>query len=358
MHFIIDSDNGGSIKGWLAPDNPSVSPTLVVVVPDREEVEVKASIMRAGIRDLGLHATGLCGFDINAEAVPDLAQLKDVAILEAETRLPIYRRFQPDRDIPKKLFLFDCSIIPQRRILKRIEENFSLSYFNSERNGLETTIAIITNPSVKSIFISGRSVLMRYEHQLKEKGYVRAALLREPHEELAERLFFLNFLAREDASSALSMYTTGVRSLLDFARNLPFNDQRALTMAFRGISEQQRRELTSPMTRVFGCDVDEMPKQAHVSKALESLAGLEVVGTRERYGLFRDLLAGAMGADVLGDEEPAVFDSVRTFAATLSRIGIVTDLLAEDLALHSYVEDAIGEGLTNFEGVLQRDTGA
>lgn len=357
MHFIIDGDNGASIKGWLAPDNPSLTPTLVAVLPElNAEIEVTANVMRAGIRDLGLHATGLCGFDINTQHVPQLAQLTDVEILEAETRLPIYRRFLEGRDIPKKLFLFDCSIIPQRRILNGIRSRFALSYFNSERNGLETTTAIITNPIVKSVFISGRSVLMRYDQLLKEKGYLRAALLREPHEELAERLFFLNFLAKEDAASSLAAYTNGVASLLDFARDLPFNDPRALTQAFRTATEEQRRELASPMTRVFGCDVGEAPNRGNVSIALENLAALDVVGTRERYGVFKEMLAGVAGADVLGDEDPAVFESVRTFAGVLSRIGLVNDILAEDLALYSFVEEAISEGLRNPEGVIQRDT--
>lgn len=355
MHFIIDADTGASISGWLAPDNPSLVPSFIVIIPDgRTEIEVKATVMRPTIRDMGLHATGMCGFTINAAIVPDIAQLEDIEILEAESRLPIYRRFQPDKDIPRKLFLFDCSIIPQRRILNHIKNRFSLSYFNSECNGLETTIAMIANPTNKSIFISGRSVLMRYDQLLKEKEYLRAALLRDPHEELAERLFFLNFLAKEEDAASLSTFTTGVKCLLDFARNLPFSDPKALTSAFRTTTEVQRRELRSPMTKVFGCDIDELPKRPNVSKALDNLADFDVVGTRERYPLFKELLAGALGADALGEEAPGVFQSVKTFAEMLSRIGIVNDLLAEDLALYSYVEEAINEGLTNPEGVIQR----
>ncbi|WP_457796498.1 hypothetical protein [Methylocystis sp. S23] len=354
MHFIIDIDSGDTISGWLAPDNPSSVPHFVVSIPGRDEIEIRANVLREGIRDLGLHATGECGFVISTEIVPDLPQIMDIEIMEAETRLPIYRRFQANLDVPRKIFLFDCSIIPQRRILSEIKNRFSLNYFNSERNGLETTIAIIANPMNQSIFISGRSVLMRYNDLLKEKGYLRVALLREPHEELAERLYFFNFLVRESDAATFSTYTHGARSLLEFARDLPFNDLKALTSAFRASSEQQRRELMSPMTRVFGCDVDEAPKHANVSKALDSLADFDVVGTRERFPLFKDLLAGAAGANIFGDEEPVVFQSVKTLAANLAKIGIVNDLLADDLALYSYVEDAINEGLTNPEGALQR----
>lgn len=355
MHFIIDNDTGDAIAGWLAPDNPSAVPHFIVSIPGRDDFELRANVMREGIRDLGLHATGECGFYLSRDHIPDLPQIMDLEILEAETRLPIYRRFQADVDVPRKIFLFDCSIIPQRRIVNEIKNRFTLSYFNSERNGLETTIALIANPTNQSIFISGRSVLMRYNDLLKEKGYLRAALLREPHEELAERLYFFNFLVREGDTAGFATYTTGVRSLLEFARDLPFNDPKALTGAFRASSEQQRRELMSPMTKVFGCDVDETPKHASVSKALDSLADFDVVGTRERFPLFKDLLAGAVGANIVGEEEPVVFQSVKTLAANLAKIGIVNDLLADDLALYSYVEDAINEGLTNPEGLMQRE---
>jgi hypothetical protein len=354
MHFIVDVDSGDAISGWLAPDNPSQAPTFIVVIPGREEIQVKANVMREGIRDMGLHATGECGFRIGTDIVPDLPQVMDVEILEGDTRLPIYRRFQPEFEIERKLFLFDCSIIPQRRMLSEIRNHFTLSYFNSESNGLETTIALLANPMNKSIFVTGRSILMRYDHMLKEKGFMRAALLREPHEELAERLYFLNFLVKEGAPESYAAYTTGARSLLDFARELPFNDQKALTAAFRMTSEQQRRELMSPMTKVFGCDIDEAPRAGNVSRALDCLADFEVVGTRERYGVFRDLLAGAMGRNILGEEEPVVFQSVKTLATMLSRIGLVNDLLADDLALYSFVDEAIGESLANPDGLLQQ----
>lgn len=355
MHFIIDSDSGNSIKGWLAPDNPSLTPTIIIIIPGRNEIAVQANVTRAGIRDLGLHSTGLVGFDVNTKIVPDLDQIDDIEIVEAETRLPIYRRLQKGRHIERKMFLFDCSIMPQRRILSAIEKHFTLTYSNSERNGLETTINIISNPFNSSIFISGRSLLSRYDQYLKNKGYVRVALLREPFEELAERLLFLNFLAKEGASSYLETYSTGVTTLIDFARELPLNDPRGLTTAFRATSDQQRRELMSPMTKVFGCDLDEVPKRVHVSKALDNLATIDVVGTRERYGLFKELLSGVLGVDVLGEEGPTSFRTVKGLATTLSRIGLVADLLEEDLALYAYVDEAITEGISHHGGEIRRD---
>jgi hypothetical protein len=122
MNFTVDSDSGSEIKGWLTPDNPSATPSFVVLVPGREDVEFHANFDRADLLELGMHATGHCGFCITEELIPDLGKLPDVEIIDAETRISIYRRFQPDTEIDRKIFLFDCSIIPQRHLLSQIQE--------------------------------------------------------------------------------------------------------------------------------------------------------------------------------------------------------------------------------------------
>ncbi len=344
MRFSIDIDSGDAISGWLAPDNPSVSPRIAVVVPGRKELEIDGVVIRQDVVDAGYHLTGACGFLITADMVPDLPRLMDVEILEAETRLPIYRRFAPGRDLRKKLFLFDCSVLPQRRLLDRIAGRFSLTYCNTERNGAETIVACIVNHAAQSAFFCGRSHVLRYDEVLTDQGFLRAAILRDPFEELAERLYFLNYLAQE-GGDASAYYSHGLRSLLGFASDLPFKDPRGVAVAFRGASETQRRELMSPMTKLFGCDVDEPPRHTNVTRALQKLAGFDVVGMRENFPTFRDLLAGALGEDLIDDEEPVSYPAIRSLADMLAGIGMVNDLLAEDLALYAYVTDAIEEGL-------------
>jgi hypothetical protein len=344
MHFVVDTDEGDSIKGWLTPDHPSAIPKFVAVIPGRAEIAFSADVMRPDIRDLGLHANGLCGFDLNVARVPDLAALEDVAIVEAETRLPFYRRFQPGRHVERKLFLYDSALAPQRRIRQDVAGRFSLALFNMERHGLETTTSLIVNPSNRSIVLSGRAPLMRYDHLLQDHGYLRAAILREPREELAERLLFLNFLANEDPAGSLSHHLAGVAALLKFARSLRFDDAKALTAAFRQASDEQRLALASPMTRLFGCEPDENPRRDNVSKALDNLSRLDVVAARPSYGLLRSLVAGLVGAPALGHRDPERFEAVAALADRLCRIGLVNDLLAEDLALYSYAEEALAEG--------------
>ncbi|MDR3461021.1 MAG: hypothetical protein P4L76_01750 [Beijerinckiaceae bacterium] len=344
MFFNIDADEGGSIRGWLALDNPSAIPVLIIVIPDREEIRLEANILRSDIRELGIHSTGQVGFNVTADLVPDLDQIDEITIVEAETRLPMFRRFQIDKHIEKKLFLFDCSVMPQRLLLSALLKHFTLSYVNAERFPLETMLVVINNSFSKSLLMVGRSNFNRYASLLNNAGYVRAALLRDPFEELAERLLFLRILSKPETSNLSAMYTTGIESLAAFARGLPLDDQKALTSAFRAVTVEQRQALMSPMTRVFGCDFDESPHRRHLPLALENLATMDVVGTRARFGAFKDLLTGVLGANVLGDSSPTNFAPIQTLAASLSRIGIVADLLEHDLELYSYVNDAVAAG--------------
>lgn len=356
MFFSIDSDTGDAITGWLAPDNPSQIPKIEVRIKGRSEALVEANILRPDVRDLGLHGSGQVGFSITNESVPGLAAARDIEILEADTRTPLYRRFQPDQHIERKLFLFDCSAMPQRTLIESLTPHFSLNYTNSERYSLETMIVLLTNQFSKSIFFTGRSSFSRYANFLESGGYIRAAVLREPLEELAERLLFLKFLSKPNTEHLLPTFATGLLPLVNFARSLDFDNPKALLQSFRQIDESQRQALISPMVRMLGCTLDEQPSYSAVSLALDHLASLDVVGTRERFSTFKAMLEQFIGGVTLRYEPPTTFPTVKELASTLSGNGIVLDLLEHDIALYGYVEVSLATSLSGQRQVAPRDT--
>lgn len=358
MFFNIDSDRGAVISGWFAADNPSISARIAVRIPGREEVVVAADLQRNDVRDLGIHGTGRVGFHIDKSVVADLDKLVDVEIVEADSRLPIYRRLQPGRHLEKKLILFDAALMPQRRVLDQIRDCFALAYYSAERYSLETSIVLISNHQAPSLVVTGRHNYNRYATYLDNAGFVKAALLRDPFEELAERLLFLNLLAKSPSAHLASIFLTGVAPLLDFAGKLPLGDSKALVSQFRQIDEEQKRAIASPMVRMFGCNVGEEPERRHVSTALDNLAAMDVVGCRERYDAFRNLLWQTLGVDVLGDEALSVFSSAPKLAADLKRIGVVGDLLEHDATLYGLASGAIDAGISGEADVNQRDTQA
>jgi hypothetical protein len=355
MFFNIDADDGHAVRGWIVLDNPAAIPSVTAVVPGREGVEVQAFIHRSDVQELGVHATGLVGFEINDSQVPGMAELDDLAIFETESRLLIFRRAS-DRHIEKKLYLFDHGVLPQDRLAQAVLKQFTLSYINTERFSLETMLVIINNHFAKSLFLLGRSNFNRYASFLNNAGFLRAALLREPFEDLAERLMFLKIVAKLSPSAPRPPTISGLDPLIDFARNLPLGDPRGILQAFRGLDPEQRQILSNPMVKLYGCNFDEFPRRQHVGVALENLASMDVVGSKARFDDFRALLAGRLERNVLNDAIPLQIGAVSELGVTLSKIGLVADLLEYDLELYSFADSAIQSGFDNKDSEPERDT--
>jgi hypothetical protein len=52
-----------------------------------------------------------------------------------------------------------------------------------------------------------------------------------------------------------------------------------------------------------------------------------------------------LGADVIGQDEPEIFEKVQEVRELLAGIGIVSDLLEHDLNLYAHASQAINVGL-------------
>ena len=355
MFFNIDADEGHVVRGWMVLDNPAAIPSITVIAPGRPEIKLMANVLRPDVRELGIHATGEVGFEVNETILPGIGSIDELEIVETESRLPIFRRFK-DHHIEKRLYLFDAGVLPQRPLLQQLSNNFTLSYLHTERYSLETMLVIINNKFTQSNFMYGRSNFNRYTSFLTNAGFLRAGLLREPFEEFAERLMFLKILGKSSSSDLAALNATGLESLIGFASGLPIDNPKGVLAAFRALDRDQRQILSNPMTRLFGCNFDEYPERKHVGVALENLATMDVIGTKARFEDFRTLLAGTLGRDVLGEQRPHHFEPAVEFGATLSKISIVADMLEHDIELYSFADQAIQAALEGSGGALARDT--
>jgi hypothetical protein len=351
MLFHIEADQGTQIVGWVMPDNPSETPRVLVLLPDGKEVEVVATLAKPDVietlRDaFGFHhTTGIIGFLVDEATLPGLAELQEFEIVSKDGRVPIYRRFQISRHLEKHFCCFDVAIMPQRGIQRALRDHFTLCYPQAQRYPMETLLALIGNRSAKSVAITGRPSFTRHISGLRDKGYIVAALLRDPYEELAERLVFINTLAQSKAGHLLPFFLSDVPDLIEFASAMPFGDSKAMTSKFRAATPSQREALASPMTRLFACGIGEMPQHAHVSLALENLASIDLVGVRSRFSNFRSVLATMLERDVLGVEKLDAPNNVTEVRGMLAQLGIVSDLLEHDLNLYAHASEAVNAGL-------------
>ena len=355
MFFNIDADEGHSVRGWMVLDNPAAIPSITVIAPGRPEIKLDANVRRPDVQELGIHTTGEVGFEVNETIFPGIGSVDDLAIVETESRLPIFRRSK-DHHIPQRLYLFDAGVLPQKQLLQQLSSNFTLGYLHTERYSLETMLVIINNKFTQSNFMYGRSNFNRYTSFLTNAGFLRAGLLREPFEEFAERLMFLKILGKSSSSDLVTLNATGLESLIGFAGALPIDDPKGILAAFRALDRDQRRLLSNPMTRLFGCNFDEYPERKHIGVALENLATMDVVGTKARFADFQALLTGTLGRNVLGEQRPHHFAPAVELGATLSKIGIVADMLEYDIELYSFAERAIESVMAGSGEAIARDT--
>lgn len=347
MQFHIDQDNGATIAGWLVPDNPALTPTIVINVPGHDERKLQANVLRTDLKDLGLHATGMAGFLIDESILPGLATADEVEIRDAATQIPVFRRFRPQQHLLRKLFLYTFHAMPQMQVESTLSRHFALSYSAIEQHSFDTLFSIINNQFGNSIFVAGRPRYFRYRGLLKDRSFSTAALLRDPFDELAERMLFVRYAASDKSPNFTGKYLTGLEPLTGLTRNCDFNEPDTIASTFGKITESQQQALFNPLIRTLACDLDEVPSAKHIPIALDYLAGMNAVGLFSHFDQFRPTITELMGIDGLGEAQLNEVSFVSRVASELRKLDPVRRLLAFDAELYARASDAILRGLSH-----------
>lgn len=341
MQFHIDTDTGDSVAGWVLPDNPSATPSVVVSVDNREPQKIEANVYRQDLKELGVHHTGMVGFHIDQSIVAGFSTADEVAIRDADSDILIHRRFREAQHLPAKLLRYELAAMPQVIIDNALASRFVLHYAAVERHSFDTLFSITNNQSEKSIYISGRPSLMRYMQPLRDRDFKIVATLRDPIEELAERILFLKFVASGKGADFLVQHLTGLIPLLDLAAKIDLNDFNSLPTVLNVLTEAEKDAIANPFVRTLACNVDEIIEPHHLSIALENLASLDVVGVQTMVDQYWQDLNRLLGTTVLADERPAVISSAAGLAEKLRSSRVIHKLLALDVRLYQLVSEAV-----------------
>lgn len=347
MLFNLDADTGDAIAGWLVLDNPSEIPQYRFTVPGRADQIFEANVFRQDLFDLGMHSTGMAGFAIDEHMVPGLRDVNNFVLREASSNLPIYSRFDPEIHLERKLLMVDVGILPQLRTMQRMMDLFAISYPLVDRYSLETISWIFGRPYFRSTVVTGDVNWLRMASVIESSNFFSISLLRDPFEELAEKLIFLKRLIDQPANPVASPILAKYEALLPTIRDLDLSDPKSLLAAMRNLDRPQRRSLRSPMTYALGATPDEELQRRNVSIALDNLARFSVVGVRSRFKEFASSVDASLGAPIFNGMQLHKLPQTEELASSLSKIGAVCDLLDEDIALYSFVQEAVEEALSS-----------
>jgi len=341
---------GKSIEGWLSPDNPSAVPRIRIIRPDGTTAELETNVFRPDVRDQGLHPTGHNGFAINDSLFPDLSGIIDqIEIRDVSTGILLYRPFDDKKHVPMKVLRFESQAMPYAQIESIWDKNFALYYNAAERYPFETMFGILNNPAAKSLAITGRLRYFQYEHYFRERDYKIVTLLRNPLEEMAERLLFIRYALAPQSPDSFDAHLSGLRSLGAAVRKIKLDRIETIAECFSLLTAEQKNALSNPLVKSLACKPDEAVRKHHVEIALSKLSSMDLVGVRSRYDQFKLMLGELIGKDILAGSVQPEISWARRVTEELMKIKTARSLVSLDLRLYELVEGAVERAISAFE---------
>lgn len=334
MLFNLERDLGSSIFAYLVPDSLAAPAMLRVRGLGRDLATIEANETRDALVVAGRHPTGRCGFHIDETMIPGLSRIVDLELREAETDILVYRRYPAENPIGHKLFRLETHLLPLWRLDDVFESEFHMWYKGIDRHGRETSTQIFCLDHYASLYASGRLLYQSYEYYLG-KGFKTFAILRDPYDELAERILILKHIGPH-AEKLL-----GLRDALTFEpviaclEDLESFAEPHLKRFFRQLPTVAIDALANPLVRQLTSRTpDEMPSHTSLAAALEALASFEILGLRTDAGSFLHALSDLTGLDI--ETMPSVdeFPLVRELGRRLKTIASIEAFLEKDIELY------------------------
>ncbi|WP_036262337.1 hypothetical protein [Methylocapsa aurea] len=337
MLFSIDEDVGERIIGWLMPDNPAATPRILVHLDFDHHVVVEAFVYRPLLKEQGLHNTGVCGFIVDEANCPGVSAATRLEIIDADNNVLIYRRRNTGPLTEQKFLRLETQLFRSSGIDEQLAPQFQMSYQSMELLPEETTRSIFAIPFTNSIFSSGRIFFRIWEPLLRDRGFKIGILLREPFEELSERLLILKWASSPDVSSAVLDLMPALQTCAGALRDVDITDASALDAVLSHPSDEMRALLYNPLVyQLAAPNAFDPPPPGETAATLDALAEMDVVGIHADLHSFFDLLTAVLDLpDPLAELPLAASKTVIGFADILREMRSARALIEKDLEVYA-----------------------
>ncbi len=350
MLFNMERDTGDAIAGYVVADTFLGSVDIVVRAEGRELARLATDEQRMSLVHAGRHGTGLCGFTVDERHVPDLADLPEVSIHEAATDLLVVRRCPPEAALPWRIVRMETHLLPLAGLDRALAPRFRYGYGSIERWGRETALQSLMLPDYGSLYVSGRFLYRTMQGNL-EPHAATVAVLRDPRRELAERLLVLNRVAVKGLPLLGERDLLALEPALAYAAELDLRTASAMRAGLRAMPARVKSLLSNPLTRMLVAnDADDRVHATALAPALRTLSRFTLVGTRERWGQFRDEFAALIGLDAGDLPEIGELGPVDVLHDELCAVKSLDAILDVDLELYHHVGAALEKAAESTAG--------
>jgi hypothetical protein len=343
MLFNIDADEGNRVFGWVMPNNPAATPSVIVHLDANNHVVVEASIYHALLKERGLHNTGVCGFALDENNCRGLTASNRLEVYEADTNLLLYRRRPDEGLINKKFFRLEPQLFRSVAVDDAIAPHFQMAYSALDLQSEETIRAIIGLPFTSSIYASGRMFWRFWEPMLRDRGYMVGILLRDPFHELAERLLILKLVSSPEGDSIADAVGPEVQAAAAHLCKVDLRDISAIEAAVASPPLELRSIVYNPLTYLLtAANAFDAPPSPTTAIALESLADMDAIGLRQDTESFFELVSAVLEvSESLPPEALPTSSTVVQWADVLRERPAMRRLIEMDLVVYQTAADII-----------------
>lgn len=357
--WSIEQANPRGARGWVVTNEPTESAQLKLFIFPSEWRNVACNVMRADVLASGAHATGVCGFEIDAHQMADAFRAKAWALCEAKTGLVIHRHVIGHTFATGRVFFlaFPGGAAP---ISSRLSQSFRLAYHQAESMDQPTLHSLLTLRHQNSLFVAGAMAGDEIDRALDATNCVSVAFLPQPERLNALRLARLCETALDEAAGPGFRVTSPFARLTDELIGIDQADPEAMNEWVERLNEAERLALSDPMTRqLSGVSLDKPVTEQHLVEALKRLSRFDAVGTAEHADAFERLLREMLGPSALGprhasDQETDSRVDLLSASEPLGRLASIDRMLYDLTRLGEGPKDPPADRIASILGRKER----